>query len=252
MKKIPIYKGFANQFIDKRVETGIFAIVDDEDFEWLNKYTWVVHLSTTNDVYASALVDIRQEDNTIIKNRMTMHRLIMGCKTGDEKMVDHKDGCTLNYSRSNLRFCNHKGNSQNKKPTGFSKFLGVSYHKKGWRATIRINEKQVNLGRFENENDAAYAYNKAAATHFGEFARLNKLPEFFIGTPKRTREDRSNNCIKETIEFIEKYISQNNAYPMKDDLKEYFNLSNMQSYRRLNYPKVIEYKATLPPELFKK
>lgn len=44
-----------------------------------------------------------------------------------------------------------------------STYPGVSWSKrnKAWRATIQKKGKQVNIGYFKNEKDAAYAYEKA-------------------------------------------------------------------------------------------
>ena len=45
----------------------------------------------------------------------------------------------------------------------------------GWLAIITVNKKQISLGRFKNEIDAARCYNNAAKKYHGEFAHLNKL-----------------------------------------------------------------------------
>jgi hypothetical protein len=59
-----------------------------------------------------------------------------------------------------------------------SRYIGVSFHKKKgkWMAVIGYKGKNVWLGRFDNEIDAAKAYDAAAKKYYGEFARLN-FPE---------------------------------------------------------------------------
>jgi hypothetical protein len=46
---------------------------------------------------------------------------------------------------------------------------------KNWRAQITVNYKNINLGRFMNEQEAALAYNAAALKYYGQFAVLNEL-----------------------------------------------------------------------------
>ncbi|KYC77527.1 hypothetical protein B4090_4799 [Bacillus licheniformis] len=46
-----------------------------------------------------------------------------------------------------------------------------------WRACIRVNQKNISLGQYDDPEKAARAYNKAAVEYFGEYARLNELPK---------------------------------------------------------------------------
>ncbi|HLX53391.1 MAG TPA: hypothetical protein VKR58_05605, partial [Aquella sp.] len=62
---------------------------------------------------------------------------------------------------------NYKGVSYNKDPKAVCKY----------RAKITIGYKQINLGSFLLEIDAAKAYNEKARELFGEFANLNKIEE---------------------------------------------------------------------------
>ncbi|MBT7069657.1 MAG: hypothetical protein HN975_02050 [Anaerolineae bacterium] len=104
-----------------------------------------------------------------------MHRLIMEAKPG--QICDHINKNRLLNIRSNLRFATVKENAINrtKKSGCTSQFRGVSWNKRGqkWRASIGDNYKLIHLGHFENEIDAAMAYNEAAIGLFGEFAQLN-------------------------------------------------------------------------------
>ena len=62
---------------------------------------------------------------------------------------------------------------------GKSQFKGVSldnrlkYRK--WRATIVVYKKQIGLGYYLTEEEAAEEYNDAALKYFGEFASINQM-----------------------------------------------------------------------------
>jgi len=99
-------------------------------------------------------------------------------KADKNQIIDHIDGNTLNNCKSNLRFCTTSQNAMNcKKSISVlsSVYKGVRFKKDSskYTAQITFNGKLVHIGYFENEVDAAKAYNKAAIENFGEFARLN-------------------------------------------------------------------------------
>lgn len=160
MKLIPLSKRGKNK-------GKYFAMVDDEDFDYLNKTNW----SLTNK--KSKLSEFHYAWSG---NRILMHRIILGV-VGVGICVDHVDGNGLNNQRSNLRICTHAQNMANKKSkkNGTSKYLGVhktpSYGK--WQAKIKHDKKRIYLGSFKNEIEAALAYNEAAIKIHGEFAKLN-------------------------------------------------------------------------------
>jgi hypothetical protein len=92
--------------------------------------------------------------------------------------VDHRDIDSSNDRIENLRPASRRQNNKNKKSAknSYSKYLGVSWHKKlnKWRASINLGNKTTkHIGVFINENDAAFAYNEKAKEIHGEFANLN-------------------------------------------------------------------------------
>lgn len=154
------------------------CLVDDEDYEYLNKFKWGV-VKRKNTFYASRTQHYKDGSR---KKMMLIHRLILGLS--DPKIfVDHVDHNGLNNQKSNLRICtnqeNQRNTSLNNKKTlnSSSKYKGVSWYKRDnkWRANICVG-KDVYLGSFINETDAAKAYDRAALKYFGEFACLN-FPE---------------------------------------------------------------------------
>jgi len=67
--------------------------------------------------------------------------------------------------------------NRNKRPNTSSRFKGVSFYKryKKWKARVKIDETEIWLGYFNDEINAAKAYNEAAKKYFGEFAQLNNI-----------------------------------------------------------------------------
>lgn len=150
-----------------KLSKGRFAIVDDEDYEWLSQWNWYCG----GNGYASRSQYIPKYKNKIVY----MHREIMKAPSGME--CDHINGDPLDNRKSNLRLCTHKQNlaSQKRPKNNTSGYKGVirSSSGKKWKAEIRIENRPVHLGTFEDPTKAAQAYDNAAQKHFGEFARLN-------------------------------------------------------------------------------
>ncbi len=142
---------------------GLFAIVDAADYEWLNRYRWHARGGPTG--YASTTIDHRV---------VFMHRLIMNPAEG--YVVDHKNGNRHDNRRSNLRECTQSENRQNsRKSRGTSRFKGVFWNtRRGkWSAVISCRGKTIYLGSFDDETEAARAYDRKARELFGAFACPN-------------------------------------------------------------------------------
>ena len=151
-----------------RLTQGRVALVDDEDFEILSHHKWYA-AKGGNTFYATRNITVDGKRKTI-----RMQWEVMGGKS-----IDHIDGDGLNNTRSNLRFCTQGENTMNrrKQENASSIYKGVSYYKpyKNWKARIIINRKEIHLGYFDTEIEAAKAYNAKAVELFLEFANLNNV-----------------------------------------------------------------------------
>ncbi len=155
-----------------KLTKGKVALVDDEDYPELSKWSWFANPGKNDNFYAARRMSLGNSKSKIV----LMHRVILNI-TDTKTKVDHEDHNGLNNQRYNIRPCTTSQNNMNtvaqKKST--SKFLGVSWakEKNKWLACIGVNHKTVYLGRYFNEEDAAKAYDEAAKKHFGKFANLN-------------------------------------------------------------------------------
>ncbi len=150
-----------------RLTQGKVALVDAQDYEWLNQWKWCTACWRQYLNYAT-----RRESG----KQVFMHRVILGVLKGQE--VDHINGNGLDNRRENLRICTRSQNQHNRKATqGTSKYKGVSWSSrdKRWRAKIKVFGVSKMLGNFIEEKDAARAYDEGAIEYHGEFARTNKM-----------------------------------------------------------------------------
>lgn len=147
-----------------------FALVDFEDYEYLNELKWHIY-KNGNHLYArSSFYDNKKQKNIL------MHRLILEPKG---KCIDHINGNGLDNRKCNLRICERHQNALNRKKNinNSSGFKGVSWFKPSQKWRVQIGYKKVvyHIGSFINLIDAARAYNEAAIKYHGEFANLNKI-----------------------------------------------------------------------------
>jgi hypothetical protein len=147
--------------------------VDAADYEWLSQWKWREHNG-----YA-----MRYEG----RKKILMHRQIMQPPKG--KIVDHMDGSPRNNYRSNLRICTPWENARNraKHAGASSQFKGVCWRRQvgKWGAAVDIQGRCTFLGYFDDEVEAARAYDRAAVERFGVFAR----PNFPQDWPVERREE---------------------------------------------------------------
>jgi hypothetical protein len=157
---------------------GKFAIVDDEDFEWLSKWKWSLCSG-----YAVRKIYLGNIDGKYKSKRFSMHREIM--KVSKELKIDHINRNRIDNRKINLRTCNATQNLMNKKhqKNSASGIKGVRWREdiKKWHVEIQANKKRFYLGVFIEMSDAINAYNDAAKKYHGEFAFLNDKIDKFIG-----------------------------------------------------------------------
>lgn len=151
---------------------GFEAVVDDCDFERVQKFQW--HASRQGRrIYAAR--NVRSPEG--LRRIQTMHRFILDVS---EEHVDHRDGDGLNNRRDNLRACSQSENNMafRRKAAGkSSSFRGVSFCRQTglWRASVSHGGKLKQLGRFHNQKEAAKVRDNYAKNLHGPFASLNEL-----------------------------------------------------------------------------
>ena len=156
---------------------GYDVQIDDEDWDRVKGYTWRIctkeakgglyyfHSNTKRDPITRKFKDVR------------LHRLIMGCTTGDGMVVDHINHDTLNNMKNNLRITTPAGNTRNSRISirNTSGYKGVSYYKRDnlYLVSVKVNGKTYNAGRKKDLIEAAKLYDMAAIGMFGEYACIN-------------------------------------------------------------------------------
>lgn len=142
---------------------NLFALIDDEDFDKVNKIKW--HLGKCGYVMGT-------ERKT--RKRFYLHRFILNPRKG--LIIDHINNDSLDNRKENLRICTQSENLRNRSKMKRNKsgFKGVSWSKvrKKWIAQIALDNKSFNLGGFVNKKNAINAYKKAAIKFHGEYARF--------------------------------------------------------------------------------
>jgi hypothetical protein len=159
-----------HSFMRIKLTQNQYTLVDFDDFCRLICYKWYAY-DNGNTFYA-----VRPGFFNGFPCFIRMHRVIMSAKRGE--VVDHIDRIGLNNCKYNLRVVTPAENRLNNR-RGFnsptSKYKGVFYDKRRskFRAVLSIDGKKKHLGYFENEIDAARAYDAAAKMYRKDFAVLN-------------------------------------------------------------------------------
>ena len=147
-----------------RLSRGKFALVDREDVERVSAAgPW------------SAMWNGRLW-YAVSSSAGYLHRFVLG--VSDAVLVDHCNLDTLDCRKQNLRRASFSQNVCNRRKKHYaagvsSRFKGVDSHEGKWRAQIAKDGLRMHLGSFDSEEAAALAYDAAARSLHGEFARVN-------------------------------------------------------------------------------
>lgn len=148
MKKISLTKGYE-------------AFVDDEDCAELEKVSWYASIKL-NTVYA-------------YNHHTPMQRVIMKAPKGS--YVHHVNGNGLDNRKCNLIITTQQENIRKakKRKNVTSIYKGVSWRRDSckWHARISIDGDIYLLGDYQEETDAAIAYDIAVLKYWGEGYPLN-------------------------------------------------------------------------------
>ena len=153
---------------------GKYAIVDQQDYERLAKYKW--HAARHGRSCYAQRGTGSAKSGKRKKHLVMMHREIMN--VGEDKLIDHKNHNGLDNRRANLRIATWEENCWNKRKTkahGSPQYKGVMWDKRRgkWQAQIGYKGMKIFIGYFDNEKEAAMAYDTKAKELFGEYATLN-------------------------------------------------------------------------------
>jgi len=166
---------------------GQFSMVDDEDFDELNKHKWYAYKNEPHETYYA------KRSKKILKSRnsvtILMHREILGLKQGDKRQGDHVNYNGLDNQIHNLRIVTSLENSRHTRghqKRRKYKYKGVDYVKRTnkkktivyhyWVAKIKINGKKYICSKVcKTEIEAALAYNELSKKYFGKFAYINTI-----------------------------------------------------------------------------
>jgi hypothetical protein len=147
-----------------KLTQGKFALVDDEDFEFLSQWKWCAQRGV-NTFYAIRSSRKPDGKRTTIKMHQVLAKLM-----GFKRIADHIDENGLNNQRHNLQDLTTKQNGEKARlsKANTSGHKGVHWYKQTskWQVQIVHNGKKKHLGYFNKLKDAIAARKDAERKYF--------------------------------------------------------------------------------------
>lgn len=181
---------------------GYVAMVDANDLPMLRKVKWSAQRQPYGHVYA------------MNRKFRGMHRYLMGVPKN--VFMDHINGNGLDNRRDNLRVATNSENTRNSRKrihSGTSKYKGVQNEGANWAARITLDGTSQLIGRYQNEIDAAMAYDACAVAFYGEFACLN-IPDWSHSRPRRPM------CHQRALQLLQKLQGKSKSEICKEFREE--------------------------------
>ena len=167
------------EFTITRKGVPITCFCDHADWPFIRQFCWNLNSA---DGYLIRIVGAAKDRK---RELFVLHRELLGLHGKDslETVVDHINGNKQDNRRSNLRVVSRCQNAFNSRVRPMyrgrnrsSEYRGVSRLKSGrWQAYIKINTQRKNLGVFDTENEAAFAWNVAAQKAMNGFFHPNQI-----------------------------------------------------------------------------
>lgn len=134
---------------------------DLEDYDLIKERCW----SETNNGYILTRYPRTKE--------ILLHRYIMNNPEG--MFIDHINHNKADNRKMNLRIVTSQENAMNRKMQSNNKsgFTGVHRHQNKWIATIGLNRVKIQLGSYDDIEDAFNARKEAEKKYFGDYSYKN-------------------------------------------------------------------------------
>jgi hypothetical protein len=139
------------------------TLVDSGDIAFLSRWRWTTLVNKRdNSFYAQAY-------DRASKKYIRMNRVLHPTQL---PVVDHRNGNTLDNRRCNLRGASVSQNCANRRVIRDGLKGAFPVRSGRFISRIKIQDKCINLGTFDSEEEAHAAYCEAAKNHHKEFARF--------------------------------------------------------------------------------